>query len=177
MAADVVHVGFGVPYLVSSMIYAGVLAAVFVGWHARERSLSIHAITTFTREIYYWSAVVATFAMGTAVGDLTAVTFNLGYPYSAILFAGLIATAAVGYFHLGWNPIFAFWASYVLTRPLGASVADWLGKPRSAGGRGFGDGPVCAILTCLILLLVGILAITRADVQRDVASDPAQQES
>jgi len=165
MAADVLHVGFGVPYVVSSALYAVTLAAVFWTWQRMERTLSIHTVNTARRELFYWAAVVATFAMGTAVGDLTAVTMHLGYLLSAVLFAVLIAIPAIGYRWLGWNPILTFWSAYVLTRPLGASVADWLGKPKSLGGLGWGDGPVAFALTGMIAILVAYLAITRRDVQ------------
>jgi uncharacterized membrane-anchored protein len=165
MAADVLHVGFGVPYVVSSALYACTLAAVFWTWNRTERTLSIHTVDTSRRELFYWAAVAATFAMGTAVGDLTAVTLHLGYLLSAILFLALIAIPAIGYRWLGWNPILSFWCAYVLTRPLGASVADWLGKPKSLGGLGWGDEPVAFTLTGMIAVLVGYLAVTRRDVQ------------
>lgn len=109
MAADVLHVGFGVPYVVSSALYACTLAAVFWTWNRAERTLSIHTVDTSRRELFYWAAVVATFAMGTAVGDLTAVTLHLGYLLSAILFLVLIAIPAIGYRWLSWNPILSFW--------------------------------------------------------------------
>jgi uncharacterized membrane-anchored protein len=166
MAADVLHVGFGVPYVASSVLYGVVLIAVFVSWQRTERTLSIHSIDTDRREAFYWAAVVATFAMGTAVGDLTAVTFNLGYLGSGVLFAAVIAVPAIGYRRLGWNPILCFWVAYVATRPLGASFADWMGKPSSAGGLGWGDGTVALILTALIVGLVGYLTVTRRDVQQ-----------
>jgi uncharacterized membrane-anchored protein len=166
MAADVLHVGLGVPYIASSLLYAVVLAAVFVTWQKTEQTLSIHSIDTDRRELFYWAAVVATFAMGTAVGDLTATTFHLGYLASGILFAAVIAVPAVGYWRLGWNPILCFWVAYVATRPFGASFADWMGKPQSAGGLGWGDGTVALALTGLIVCLVAYLQITRRDVQR-----------
>jgi len=172
MAADVLHVGFGVPYLISSALYGLTLAAVFVTWQWTERTLSIHTIDTTRRELFYWAAVVATFAMGTAVGDLTAVTLHLGYLHSAILFAVAIGVPALGYRWLRWNPILTFWCAYVLTRPLGASVADWLGKPKVLGGLGLGDGKVASALTALIVIGVGYLAITRRDVQRGSAVYP-----
>jgi uncharacterized membrane-anchored protein len=170
MAADVLHVGFGVPYIASSLLYAAALAAVFYGWQRTEKTLSIHSIDSHRREGFYWAAVVATFAMGTAVGDLTAVTLHLGYFASGIVFAAVIAIPAVGYFRFGWNPILSFWIAYVATRPLGASFADWMGKPRSAGGLGWGGGTVALGLTFAIVCLVGYLTITRRDVQ---AADPA----
>jgi len=165
MAADVLHVGFGVPYILSSALYALVLAAVFWTWNRTEGTLSIHAIDTSRRELFYWAAVVATFAMGTAVGDLTAITLHLGYLLSAVVFACMIAIPAIGYRWLRWNSILSFWCAYVLTRPLGASIADWLGKPRSLGGLGWGGGPVALALTGMIAVLVGYLNLTRKDVQ------------
>ena len=165
MAADVLHVGFGIPYPVSSVFYAIVLAAVFISWQRTEGTLSIHSIDTDRREAFYWAAVVATFAMGTAVGDLMATTFGLGYFASGLLFAGVIAVPAVGYWRFGWNAILAFWFAYVATRPLGASFADWMSKPQSVGGLGWGDGTVALALTFIIFCLVAYLAITRRDVQ------------
>jgi uncharacterized membrane-anchored protein len=166
MAADVLHVGFGVPYFASSALYAVVLTAVFVTWQRTEQTLSIHTIDTARREAFYWAAVVATFAMGTAVGDMTAVTFHLGYFFSFVLFAGMITIPAIGYRWFSWNPILSFWFAYVVTRPLGASFADWVGKPVSLGGLGWGDGRVSLILTIMIACLVAFLATTRKDVQR-----------
>ncbi|HET7017375.1 MAG TPA: hypothetical protein VFI65_25865 [Streptosporangiaceae bacterium] len=166
MAADVLHVGFGVPYLISSALYAIALAVVFVTWQRTERTLSIHTIDTPRRELFYWAAVVATFAMGTALGDLTAVTVGLGYDFSIVLFAVMIMIPAIGFRFLRWNAIGAFWFAYVVTRPLGASVADWLGKPVSLGGLGWGDGRVALGFTALIAILVAFLAITKVDVQR-----------
>ncbi len=165
MAADVLHVGFGVPYIASSVFYGLVLFAVFATWQRTEKTLSIHSVDTARRELFYWAAVVATFAMGTAVGDLTANTFGLGYFASALLFAAVIAIPAIGYRSFGWNSIVCFWFAYVVTRPFGASVADWLGKSKSAGGLGFGDGTVALALGALIFALVAFLALTRRDVQ------------
>ena len=128
--------------------------------------MSIHSIDTPRREVFYWLAVVATFAMGTALGDLTAVSFHLGYFASGILFAGIIAIPALGFRLLHWNAVFSFWFAYVATRPLGASFADWLGKPHSVGGLGLGDGPVALVLAFAIFLLVAFLAVTHRDVQR-----------
>ena len=132
MAADVLHVGFGVPYLASAALYAVTLVAVFVLWHRNEHTLSIHSIDTPRREAFYWAAVVTTFALGTAVGDVTALTLHLGYLSSIVLFAGLIVIPIIGFWKFHWNTVLAFWFAYVVTRPLGASFADWLGKPTSA---------------------------------------------
>lgn len=175
MAADVLHVGFGVPYIVSTVIYAIALVAVFASWSRTEGTLSIHSVDTPRREMFYWAAVVATFAMGTALGDLTANTLGLGYFASGLLFAAVIAVPAIGYFRFGWNPILSFWLAYVFTRPLGASFADWLGKPQSAGGLGWGAGTVAIGLTIAIFCLVAFLAITRLDVQVAQRADNARR--
>lgn len=166
MAADVLHVGFHVPYIASTLLYAIVLAAVFYTWERTEHTLSIHSIDTARREAFYWAAVVATFAMGTALGDLTSITFHLGYFASGILFAALILIPAIGYRWFGMNSILAFWTAYVLTRPVGASFADWFGKPVTFHGLGYGAGTVAAVLAVLIFILVAYLAITHADVQQ-----------
>ncbi len=166
MAADVLHVGLGVPYIASALLFALVLIAVFFVWQKTEKTLSIHSIDTARREMFYWAAVVATFALGTAVGDLAAVTFHLGYGYSILLFAAVIAIPAIGYWRFSWNPVFAFWFAYVVTRPLGASIADWMGKPTSAGGLGWGSGRVSLVLTAVIASLVAYLALTGKDIQR-----------
>ena len=147
----------------TSVALALVLALVFLAWYRTEHTLSIHSITTPRRELFYWATVMATFALGTALGDLTAATVGLGYFASALLFAVLFVIPAIGYRWFGWDAIAAFWSSYVITRPLGASVADWLGKP-FLGGLGIGDGIVAIALTILIAILVGYLAITRLDV-------------
>jgi len=163
MCADALHVAFGVPYGASTIFYAIVLAVVFRAWYVSEGTLSIHSIHTPRRELFYWAAVVATFAMGTAAGDLTAVTFGLGYFGSVLLFAAVIAIPALGYFRYGMNAILAFWLAYVVTRPLGASFADWLAKPTESGGLGFGTGFVSLLLAAMIAVFVGYLTVTRAD--------------
>jgi uncharacterized membrane-anchored protein len=166
MAADVLHVGLGVPYTASAIFYAIVLILVFVVWQRTEKTLSIHSIDTPRREAFYWAAVVATFAMGTALGDVTAYTLHLGYFASAVIFAGIIAVPMIGYRWLRWNVILSFWFAYVITRPLGASLADGLGKPKASSGLGLGGGSVALVLGAVILGLVSILAVTGADVQR-----------
>ncbi|HWF72057.1 MAG TPA: hypothetical protein VG186_01860 [Solirubrobacteraceae bacterium] len=165
MAADVLHVRFGVPYIASTALYGVILAAVFIAWDRIEHTLSFHTIDTPRREMFYWAAVVATFAMGTALGDLAAYTAGLGYFPSALVFAAVISIPAIGYWKFGWNPILAFWFAYVATRPLGASLADWMGKPASATGLGLGEGRVALVLALLIFSFVAYLAITRRDVQ------------
>ena len=165
-AADMLHVGFGVPYVASATLFAGVLAAVFLIWRSRETTLSIHGITSRRRELFHWATVVSTFALGTAAGDLTVYTLHLGYFLSIVLFSATIAIPAIGCWRFHRNPILAFWFAYVVTRPLGASVADWMGRPTSDGGLGWGQGPVSLVLTVLIVIFVAYLAASRRDVQR-----------
>ncbi len=163
MAADVMHVALHVPYVVSTIVFAIVLAGVFFGWYRSEGTLSIHSIYTRRRELFYWAAVVATFALGTAVGDLAATTLHLGYLGSAVLFAVAIMIPAAGYRWFGLNAVLAFWAAYVLTRPLGASVADWLGVSHARGGLDLGPGPVALVFGLLILAAVTYLAYSKVD--------------
>ncbi|HEX7244442.1 MAG TPA: hypothetical protein VF245_02615 [Solirubrobacterales bacterium] len=167
MAADVLHVGLGVPYIASTIFYAVVLALVFRTWYRVEGTLSIHSITTPRRELFYWAAVLATFALGTAAGDFTAVTLGIGYFGSILLFAAIISVPAIGYFRLGWNPIFAFWFAYVVTRPFGASIADWLGVSHARGGLALGTGPVSLVLAAAIAAFVYHLSRTGKDTPPD----------
>jgi len=164
MAADVLHVGLHIPYWASSVFYAIVLAAIFVAWYRSEGTLSIHSIYTRRRETFYWATVLATFALGTAAGDWTARTVGLGYFGSGVMFAIVIAVPAVGYWRLGMNAIAAFWFAYIVTRPLGASFADWLAWPHNFGGLGYGHGAVSIYSTILIAALVGYMTVTGADV-------------
>lgn len=163
MAADVIHIVLKVPYQVSTMFLSVALAIIFVAWYAVEKTLSIHSIYTFRRELFYWATVMTTFALGTAAGDMTASTFGLGYFSSGVLFAVLFAIPALAYWLLGFNEIVAFWFAYIITRPLGASFADWSGKS-SLGGIGLGDINVSLVLSILIIGFVGYLTITRKDV-------------
>ena len=163
MAADVLHVEFHVPYIASTILFGIALAVVFVTWSRSEKTLSIHSIYTRRRETFYWAAVLATFAMGTAAGDLAAYTAKLGFLSAGLIFTVIFALPGVGYRLVRLNAIFAFWFAYVLTRPLGASFADWTGKSRAAHGLGYGDGPVSFALGLLIVLLVGYLSVTGAD--------------
>jgi len=164
MAADVVHVALGVPYIVSTIFFAIALAIIFVLWQKTEHTLSIHSINTPRRELFYWATVSATFALGTAAGDLTAYTANLGFFSAGVLFAIVFAVPALGYWLFRINAVFAFWFAYIFTRPLGASFADWTGKRPAFGGLGWGDGPVAAMLAVCILALVAYLHASRADV-------------
>lgn len=166
MAADVTHVELGIPYAVSTAAFAVALAIVFYVWQKTEQTLSIHSINNRGREVFYWATVLATFALGTAAGDLLAYGFHLGFFTAGIVFAVIFAVPAIGYRLFGWNSIFSFWFAYVMTRPLGASFADWTGKSKGAGGLGWGDGVVAAVLGFLILILVGYLSVTKHDVER-----------
>ena len=163
MVADVLHIVFHVPYVVSSIAFAIALAIIFLVWYASEKTLSIHTINSPRRELFYWATVITTFALGTAVGDMTATTLQLGYFASGVLFAVLFALPALGYKLFGLNEIFAFWFAYIVTRPLGASFADWLGRPPALGGVGIGTGVVSLALAVVIAILVGYLTVTRKD--------------
>jgi uncharacterized membrane-anchored protein len=160
MTADGPHVVLGLSYVVTTTVYAVALAIVFVLWRRTEGTLSIHSIDTRRRELWYWLTVLLTFALGTALGDLTAVSLHLGFLGSGVLFAVVIAVPAIAW-RFGLNPTVAFWSAYVVTRPLGASFADWLGKPHSfGGGLGFGDGTVTAVALAAFALLVGYVVRT-----------------
>jgi uncharacterized membrane-anchored protein len=166
MAADVLHIGLGVPYIVSTIFFTVALAAVFAPWYAVEKTLSIHSIYTRRRELFYWAAVLTTFALGTAAGDMTAVTLHLGYLSSGLLFALLIAIPALVYGQLKLSSIATFWFAYILTRPLGASFADWMGVSHVRGGLALGTGPVSAVIALIIAGLVGYLALTARGTRR-----------
>lgn len=164
--ADFLHLDVHIPYAGTTLLWAVILAAIFGLWYRSEGTLSIHSITTQRREAYYWATVFATFALGTALGDFTAMTLNLGYLTSGILFGIVILLPALAWWKLGLNSVAAFWASYVVTRPLGASFADYLSKPRNTSGINFGDGPTAIVFGAAILALVAYLAVVRPDIQR-----------
>jgi uncharacterized membrane-anchored protein len=164
MVADVAHIVLHIPYLVSTVFFASALAIIFVIWYASEKTLSIHTIYRGRRELFYWAVVIATFALGTAAGDMTASTLRLGYFASFVLFAVLFALPGLALWLFGLNEIVAFWFAYIMTRPLGASFADWLGKPY-LGGLGLNDGKVAPVLTILIIGFVGYLTVTRKDIK------------
>ena len=165
MAADVLH-KLGMSHLTATVMYACLLAGVFAWWQKSEQTLAMHSIDTVRRERFYWGTVFISFAFGTAAGDMTADTLHLGNFWSGVLFAVLFALPMIGYRKLRWNEVFSFWFAYVMTRPLGASFADWFGKPQHKGGLGFGTVPVALTLTTVIVLFVGYLTLTRRDVQQ-----------
>lgn len=172
MLADGLHVVLGLPYPVTSLLYAAATAAIFLVWKRVEGTISIHDITNHRREVLYWSAVMCTFALGTAVGDVTAATLNFGFWPSAAVFAVMICVPAVVWRVTGRHEIGWFWCAYVLTRPLGASIADGFGKPPSFGhGLGLGDLPVALVLG---MLLVGLVAgVRRRSAVSAAADEPA----
>ncbi len=167
MAADVVHIVLGIPYLVSTIFFAFLLTIVFFIWHKTEKTLSIHSIYTSRRELFYWITVMATFALGTAAGDMTAITLNLGYLTSGIMFAALFVLPLLAYKLFKANEVFTFWFAYVMTRPFGASFADWFGRTQDLGGIGFGTGRTSIILAIIIVILVGYLSITHKDIKNE----------
>lgn len=153
----------GVPLVVTSSVFAVILAAVFGVWFARERTLSIHSIVTVPRELFYWLAVLVTFALGTAVGDWTLQVTGWGRGVSVLLPAGLIVAIIVGW-RLGANAVLSFWLAYILTRPLGANLGDWFASPSGDGGLGLGYDVTSVIFLVAILGSVGYLTLSRVDV-------------
>ena len=164
--SDTMHLFIGIPYAGTTAFWAIVLALIFWQWYRSEGTLSIHSITTRRREAYYWATVFATFALGTALGDFTATALGLGYLASGIMFFLIILIPAVAWSRFGLNPVAAFWFAYVVTRPLGASFADYFSKPHSLSGANFGDGPTAVVVTIAVALLVGYLTVTRHDIQQ-----------
>jgi uncharacterized membrane-anchored protein len=154
---------FGVALTTTTIVFSIALALTFAVWYASERTLSIHTIVTTRREGFYWLAILFTFALGTAAGDLTAEKLNVGYLNSAVMFGTLIAIVATAHFRLKLNAVVAFWIAYILTRPLGASVGDYMSQPQHAGGLGLGTTGTSAIFLTAILSLVVYLTVTKTD--------------
>lgn len=153
----------GVSLVTATSVFSVALIAVFGLWYQSERTLSIHSITTVRREVFYWLAILFTFALGTAAGDLLAETLNLGYLLSAVLFAGVIALVALVHYRLKLDAITAFWVAYIITRPLGASIGDYLSQLPENGGLGLGTTVTSVIFLTIILGFVIYLAITKKD--------------
>jgi len=168
--SDALHLFVGIPYAGTTVLWAVVLALVFWLWYRSEGTLSIHSIVTRRREAFYWAVVFATFALGTALGDFTASVLGLGYLASAIMFVAIIGIPALFWSRFGLNAVAAFWFAYVVTRPLGASFADYFGRARSLSGAGFGSGRVAVIVAVAVAIGVVYLAVTRRDVQQPVPS-------
>ena len=163
--SDFLHLDVHIPYLGTTILWAVILTAIFSAWYRSEGTLSIHSITTQRREGFYWATVFATFALGTALGDFTATSLNMGYFVSGLFFLGLFLIPAIGWWKFGLNSVTAFWSAYVLTRPLGASFADWISKPSDLTGLGFGNGPTALIIAVIVFFLVLYLAVARPDVR------------
>ena len=164
---------YNVPLTTSTIGFAIVLAAVFATWFAVERTLSIHTIFTTRREGFYWLAILFTFALGTAAGDLSAEKLSLGYGVSILIFGAMIVAVAIGHYAFKLNAVLAFWLAYILTRPLGASIGDWMSQhSKKYGGLGLGTTGTSYIFLGCILLLVTYLSLTRRD-----ATEPREAES
>ncbi len=155
----------GVPLIVTTVAFSVALAIAFISWYASEKTLSIHTIFTRKREGFYWLTILFTFALGTSGGDFLAEQLKWGYLNSAFIFGAGIAVIALGYYRFKLNPVFAFWAAYVLTRPLGASLGDLMSQPHSLGGLGMGTVGTSAVFLVTILLLVAYLTISKVDVR------------
>lgn len=179
---DILTDELGVPLALSTSLFALALAVVFGVWFARERTLSIHSIVTLPRELFYWLAVLVTFALGTAAGDYTLQVTGWGPGVSVLLPAGMIVAIAIGW-RMGADAVLSFWLAYILTRPLGANLGDWLASPRARHGLGLGTGATSAIFLIAILATVAYLTVTRADVMerrgrgrsRVATSNPARE--
>ena len=167
----------GVPLQTSTAVFAVALIVVFAAWYGSERTLSIHTIYTLRREAFYWLAILVTFALGTAAGDLMGEKLQLGYFVSALLFAAVIAAITLGHLRFGLNAVVAFWLAYILTRPLGASIGDLLSQPRDAGGLGIGTTWTTVVFLCTIIGLVVYLSITRRDVTESTRSAEDRQQA
>ena len=153
--------GLGVPLELSTGVFAAILGLTFAVWYGVEGTLSIHAIVTRRRELFYWAAILFTFALGTAAGDLVAETLQLGYLVSALLFGAGIAAVAASHFHLGLPPVPAFWLAYILTRPFGASMGDLLAQPAENGGLGLGTVATSVVFLLVIGALIGRMTLIR----------------
>jgi uncharacterized membrane-anchored protein len=169
--SDFLHLDVHIPYIGTTVLWAAILGAVFWVWQRREGTLSIHSITTQRREAFYWGTVFATFALGTALGDFTATSLSMGYLPSGIFFLVLFLLPAVAWLRFGLNGVAAFWMSYVITRPLGASFSDYISKPSHLTGINFGNGRTALTFAVATVLLVSYLAIARPDIQHPLRSD------
>ncbi len=163
----------GVPTWQSTIVFSVLLAVTFGIWFARERTLSIHTIASRRREAFYWVAILFTFALGTAAGDLITEGIGLGYVLGTVLFAAIIAVIVVLRFALHVNAVFCFWAAYILTRPLGASVGDLLSQAPADGGLGLGTTVTSVVFLTIIVAAVTYLGVSIARQRRAVESEPA----
>ncbi len=164
---------FGIPLETTTLIFGLALLATFIVWYASERTLSIHTIFTRKRELYYWAAILFTFALGTAAGDLAAEGLSLGYANSTLIFGALIGVVAIAYYVFKANAIMVFWTAYILTRPLGASFGDYLSQPVTNGGLGLGTVVTSMIFLSTIVGLVIYLTVSRKDRPRLLGNETA----
>jgi uncharacterized membrane-anchored protein len=163
-AADALHVVLSIPYVISTCFYLIVVVVLFIFWHRTEKSLSIHSIYTPRREAFYWATVLAAFALGTAAGDMTATTLGWGYFLSGIIFSAIFIVPAFAYKLFNLNSILAFWLSYITTRPLGASFADWSDASHRNGGLAISAWAVSLGLTFIIFCFVLFLEVSGKDI-------------
>lgn len=172
LAADIVSFGLGRSALLSTLIYLTLLIAIFIIWYAKEKTLSIHSIYTRRRETFYWLTVLATFALGTAAGDMSAQTLHLGNFTSGILYTVLLVIPAICSYFFNLNKVFAFWFSYIMTRPVGASFGDWMCAPPRWGGLGMDKGLVSLTLTIMIMVLVGYMSFIHKRANKETTINP-----
>jgi uncharacterized membrane-anchored protein len=159
LVTDILTDKLHVPLPLSTAVFSVLLAITFAYWFAKERTLSIHSIVTLKRELFYWLAILITFALGTAVGDWISEDMNVGYGMSAIIFGGLIAVISVAFYRFKANAVLCFWLAYILTRPLGASIGDLLSQPARKGGLGFGTTSTSIVFLVIIFALVTYLSL------------------
>jgi len=173
LVSDNLVENYGVALETTTIAFGAILICVFASWYAVERTLSVHTIFTTRRETFYWLAILFTFALGTSAGDFLSEQLELGYPAALGIFAGAIVVVAVLHFGLRMNAILSFWLAYILTRPLGASIGDYLASPTSEGGLGLGTNLTSILFLSTILALVVFLAISKRDVIRSGSPAPA----
>ena len=161
---------FGMALTTTTAIFSGALIATFIAWYASEKTLSIHMIFTKKRELFYWSAILFTFALGTAAGDLVGEKLNLGYPLAALLFGGAIALVTLIYYTMKLDAVWAFWIAYVLTRPFGASCGDLLSQAKKDGGLGLGTVGTSALFLAIIVALIIYLSVSKRDVDIETSN-------
>ncbi|MBE9125582.1 MULTISPECIES: hypothetical protein [unclassified Coleofasciculus] len=164
---------FGVSLVTTTIVFSVVLLVVFGLWYSSEKTLAMHSINTAKRELYYWVAILFTFALGTATGDLLAESLNLGYAQAGLIFGASIAIITIGYYYFDMNAVLAFWIAYILTRPLGASMGDLLSQPAKNGGFGFGTVGTSMMFLSIIVILVIYLSFK----QKKPASLPIDQQN
>ncbi len=152
---------FGISLITTAIAFSIILVAIFATWYFNEKTLAMHSINTVKRELFYWAAILFTFALGTATGDLIAEKLRLGYTLSTRVFGVLIAAIAISYYYLRMNGILAFWIAYILTRPLGASTGDLLSQPVVKGGFGWGTVGTSMLFLSVILSLVIYISLNR----------------